>query len=315
MKGLLFFAITCVLADVSVSLTPFQLRYKISKTQCAPVSGYEDKVIPCYDFRRMKIVDPTKCGHKAYSHCCVYNCTCIMKGAGTSAGIIPENFKLKIASPIKKKHIPPRLLEGCVPDPPVDDSTTVKPPVKPSERPVIVKPKPSVRRPIVPTKKPIPRKPVPKPKKPVSKKPARKPTIKKPVSRRPAIRKPTIKKPTAKRPATKKPWTKKPTSRKPVVKKPMAIRPTPKKTVKKPVRRKPLNTKKPIARKPTQRKPLKRKPPVKKPTPSPKTTKKPCAKSTKATKKPAFSLDFFSRLSFMMRGFGFNSEVVENDDC
>ncbi|XP_077975795.1 uncharacterized protein LOC144431909 [Styela clava] len=257
---LLLFVVVVGICDIAASLTPFQLRYKISKTQCAPVKGFERKTIPCYDFRNKKLVDPKDCGNKAYSHCCIYKCSCIVKGAGTSQGIIPEEYKLsKIVSSKKNVQKQARLLENCL-----SDSSTISEsyPKKitskiPTNDIVIKKLKSSVEQ-----KKHEKM----QNKKTVVKKPKTKSVNKQELNKtrqRPSVNKPLVPKSSANNKFSKKTDKGKSTNQEPTF---SHVKPT----------------------------------------------KKPCV--TKTTK-PSFSFGFFSRLSFMMDQFGFNSNVVKNDSC
>ncbi|XP_077976406.1 uncharacterized protein LOC144432183 [Styela clava] len=256
---LLLFVVVIGICNIAASLTPFQLRYKISKTQCAPVKGFERKTIPCYDFRNKKLVDPKDCGNKAYSHCCIYKCSCIVKGAGTSQGIIPEEYKLsKIVSSKKKIQKQARLLENCFPDTSPSESSTKKITSKnPTKNNVIKKLKSSVEQ-----KKHEKM----QNKRTVSKKTTTKSFDKKESNKsrqRPIVNNPLVPKSSAKNEFSKKPSKEISTNQKPTA-------------------------------------------------PHVNPTEKPCV--TKTTK-PSFSFGFFSRLSFMMDKFGFNSNVVKNEAC
>ncbi|XP_039265687.2 uncharacterized protein LOC120341269 [Styela clava] len=223
---LLLFVVVVGICDISASLTPFQLRYKISKTQCAPVKGFERKTIPCYDFRNKKLVDPKDCGNKAYSHCCIYKCSCIVKGAGTSQGIIPEEYKLsKIVSSKKKIQKQARPLENCLSDSSPTESSTKKITSKnPTKNNVIKKLKSSVEQ---KKHEKIQNK------KSVSKKPTTKSYNKKESNKnrhRPSVNKPLVPKSSAKNELSTKPSKEISTDQKPTA---SHVKPTKKPCVKK----------------------------------------------------------------------------------
>ncbi|XP_077976054.1 uncharacterized protein LOC120340883 isoform X2 [Styela clava] len=310
-------------ASLDPTLTIFQQRYKLSTGVCEPAKGFENKVTPCYDLKSKKLVKPEDCLHKRNSHCCIYNCTCIVKGAGTDQGEILKKYQLPEPKlPAKKKALPKTTLEGCIPIPPPasEQPKNTPKPMKPTPK----KPAgPTPKKPVRPTPKkpmrPTPKKPVrPTPKKPMKPTPKKpmKPTPKKPM-------KPTPKKPT--KPKPKKPM--KPTPKKPV-------KPTPKKpakpigkkpakpTPKKPAPKKPMKPtpKKPISKKPGNKKPKRPTPKPRKPTPKPKKPTRPTKTPARTTKKmctttkgsrSAFQASFFERLLMLTRGFGFEGEVVK----
>ncbi|XP_039265467.2 uncharacterized protein LOC120341099 isoform X1 [Styela clava] len=195
------------------------LRYKIGNLKtCEPKPGSIKELQACYDPCEKTLIDPKNCTD--YPQCCIYNCKCVMKGAGFVK--IPDQLRmpdaiLKSAS-LGRSKIP--RIKGCkrskpsatpakpelaskapTPKSVSTRKTTAIPPRRPKAS---AKPKPIKNKKPKPmkTKKPkrIPVKPIkrkPGPKKPSPTKPKRKPRPTRPTT--------TSRKPTTKPCATKKP--------------------------------------------------------------------------------------------------------------
>ncbi|XP_077976219.1 uncharacterized protein LOC120340422 [Styela clava] len=315
MKFILFVVVAVGMLDIATCLTPFQLRFRISKALCAPVSGHEKDIVPCYQFHTNKTVQAKDCGKKPNTHCCMYNCTCIMKGAGTKRGIIPNEYKL-----------PPSLLKfnssgnftnrltNCVPELTTNTTSQPKPTVGiqnlPNSKPGLTKTKPQAvtQKPVKTTR---PKRISVKPTR--SKAPTNKPwsAEKRPVTKKTGLKNriPAPRTPINKRTKTKGPRTKRIQKSTP--------KPTGRTTTKgSRTNRIQISTRKSTARTTTKEPRTKRiQKSTRKPTPRKTTTKK-----TPPTKKPcrpssqSGGFSILSRLSFLVQGFGFNSNV-EAKNC
>nr|XP_039265998.1 uncharacterized protein LOC120341535 [Styela clava] len=335
--------VLCVCIRVCRGLKPFQLRYKISKAHCSPVQGFENHILPCYDFQTKKLVDPSDCSLKKNKHCCMYNCRCIIRGAGTVD--IPEAYRLRNNKLISQFN----LIKGCVTNVELSDNksnssafATTLPKNKQSTTPANESTRASTTT-TTPTYFSFEVASV-QPSTLSTKESRRLTTISvstkmknksTPLKKRPTPRK-TFSQIASKTSLGKKPKNQKDPSR---VKISATKASTIKSKIKQPMARKGLkrqaHPKRPSNRKPNQyNKPLKlssqtpshgrgTKEDFQKTTPTA-ATKIRKVKPTKKTNHPctttrrnqqSFSFNFFSRMANILNGIGFNYEVEPNDDC